>query len=79
MPDGHGWLRERPLKYRGLLFALMTGLLAEAEEIAADDPDERDRALELLIEFQGRKRDVEAKLRDELDSASCESRSPLRA
>jgi hypothetical protein len=40
-------------------------LLAEAEVIAAEDPEDRDRALELLIEFQDRKRDVEAKLRGE--------------
>ena len=38
-------------------------LLAEAEDIAAEDSEDRNRALELLIEFQDRKRAVEAKLR----------------
>jgi hypothetical protein len=40
-------------------------LLAEAEDIAERDPEGRERALELLIEFQDRKRAVEAKMRGE--------------
>jgi hypothetical protein len=62
------------------ILAEIDGLLAEAEEIAEDpQDDDRDRALELVIEFQETKRSVEAKLRGGWDSASCESRGRLCA
>jgi hypothetical protein len=48
------------------ILAEIDGLLVQAEEIAAEDPEDRDRALELLIEFQETKRYVEAKLRGKL-------------
>lgn len=47
-------------------------LLAEAEDIVEDPrDDDRDGALELLIEFQETRRNVEVELTRELDSQSC--------
>ncbi len=47
------------------ILAEIDRLLAEAEDLAEHEPEDRDLALNLLIEFQERKGEVEAKLKDE--------------